>query len=477
MWMFPKGDLKYRLTLRVIAVSAICLAAASTYFVLDTDRSMRGRIDAIADVTAKTLELQQNKISWISNPRNEFPDLPLIAASVMAPGLCIAYRANNGDIVQRYCGGPQSVISDPPQAFASVYRKLFDPGREAVRPVLFRGAKIGEAIASIDSATLTIEAWHETGRLIAVLAITLPLLSGLVYAALARALRPTRAIRAGLERIAANDLSVRLPPFDLAELSAIRDVFNHLAESLDRALSERNELTRKLIALQDDERRHLARELHDEFGQSLAAIRALAASAQQTAAQDCPELLPECDSIARTATEMMETLRGALLRLRPPDVDELGLAASLEGLISGWNRRSRGQTRFEIATSDCFENLPEELRANLYRVAQEATTNAAKHAGATRVSLRLTMRQVPVSTGDKANREIELVVEDDGRTNDRPVKSGMGLLGMRERVASLGGQLSFEAGQGGGSALRVLIPVTATTSLSQDRALGTERAA
>ena len=115
MWTFPKSDLKYRLTLRVVAVSAICLAAASAYFVLDTDRSVRARIDAIADVTAKTLELQQNKISWISNPPNEFPDLRVVAASVMAPGLCIAFRANNGDFVQRLCGGPQNEMSDPPQ--------------------------------------------------------------------------------------------------------------------------------------------------------------------------------------------------------------------------------------------------------------------------------------------------------------------------------------------------------------------------
>jgi signal transduction histidine kinase len=471
MWMLPKTDLKYRLTLRVMAVSAFCLVAASVYFILDTDRSVRARIDAIADVAAKTLELQQNKISWVSYPRNEFPDLPLVAASVMVPGLCLSYRANNGDVVQRLCGGPQGEIGDPPRAFAAVYRRLFDPGREAVRPVFFRGAKIGEAVASIDPATLTMEAWRETGRLIAALAITLPLLSGLVYAALARALRPTGAIRTGLERIAANDLSVRLPPFDLAELSAVGEVFNHLAESLDKALAERNELTRRLIALQDDERRHLARELHDEFGQSLAAIRALAASAQQSAAQDCPAILPECDSIARTATDMMETLRGALLRLRPPDVDELGLGTSLEGLIAGWNRRSRGQTRFEIAQSGSFEDLPAELKSGLYRVAQEATTNAAKHAGATRIGLHLTRRQALASIGEPTGGEIELVVEDNGRAQDRPVKTGMGLLGMRERVAMLGGTLSFEAGPGGGSRLRVVMPVAATAGPARDRGL------
>ena len=196
---------------------------------------------------------------------------------------------------------------------------------------------------------------------------------------------------------------------------------------------------------------------------------------------------PVVQSLKLTASrenrENFTTLRHAAfsivkwLRLRPPDVDELGLAASLEGLISGWNRRSRGQTRFEIALSACSENLSTELKANLYRVAQEATTNAAKHAEATRVRLHLTMRRVPVSHGDRTNGEIELVVEDDGRTNDRPVKSGMGLLGMRERVASLGGRLSFEAGRSGGSALRVVIPVPEAASLSKGRRLGTECAA
>jgi signal transduction histidine kinase len=316
--------------------------------------------------------------------------------------------------------------------------------------VIARGAKLGDAVVWFDPAVQTAEAWHEAGRLMSVLAITLPLLCALVYAALARALRPTQLVRAGLERIAANDLDARLPPFDLAELSAIRDVFNHLAARLATALSERSELTRRLIALQDEERRHLARELHDEFGQSLAAIRALAASASQTAAQNCPELLGECDSIARTATGMMETLRGALFRLRPPDVDELGLVASLEGLVSGWNGRSRGQTRFDIRFEGAFENLPASISANLYRIVQEALTNAAKHAGATKVSLHLAM----------AANEITLAIDDDGRPNDAAVKSGMGLLGMRERVAAMRGRLSFTAGPDGGSSLRVVIPVS-----------------
>ncbi len=457
MWTLARSDLKFRLTMRIVALSACCFAATSAYVLLDAERAARARIGWIAEITAKDLELQRAKMHWVNDPSAVFPDLQTIAAPLMAPGLCIAYRAHGGDILQRFCGGSRSGDTDPPVVFAALYRGLFDPGREAVRPVLFHDEDVGEAMAWVDPATLTAQAWHEASRLLAVMAIPLLLLCGLVYAALARALRPTRLIRAGLERIAANDLSARLPPFDLAELSAIRGVFNHLAESLETTLAERGELTRRLIALQDDERRHLARELHDEFGQCLAAIRALAASVGQTAAQDCPALLSECESIERTAAHMTETLRGALFRLRPPDVDELGLAASLEGLVAGWNGRTRGRTRFEIGLCGGFEDLPAAFSAGLYRIAQEALTNAAKHAAATRVVLRLARR---------GPAEIELTVDDDGRAGDPDpgVKPGLGFLGMRERVATLGGRLSFDAGRTLGPRLRVVIPVRSAAS-------------
>ena len=458
MWTFAGSDLKYRLTLRVAAVSALCFAAISAYFLIDADRSVHARIDGIAEITAKTLALQQSRALWASRPRPNFPDLDLVTGYLMTPGLCIAYRGNDGAVSQRSCVGPPGGQSDAPWLFAAFYRSLFDPGREAVRPVLAPdNTKVGDAVVWLDPVVRTAEAWHGAGRLMTALLVALPLLCALVYAALARALRPTRLIRSGLERIAGGDLAARLPPFDLAELSAIRDVFNHLAENLTSALAERSELTRRLIALQDEERQHLARELHDEFGQSLAAIRALAASARQTAAQDCPAILGECDSIARTATGMMETLRGALFRLRPPDVEELGLAASLDGLVAGWNGRSRGQPRFELRLTGDFENLPAAIGDNLYRIAQEAITNAAKHAEATAVGLRLARRDAV--DGDDKEKHIELIVEDDGRASERAIKSGMGLLGMRERVASLGGRLTFDARPGLGAVLRVVIPL------------------
>ena len=453
----PRFDLKLRLALRVAALAALCFAATAVYLLFETDRSARARADWIAEMVAKDLVLQQGQIHWIKGAPIQFPDLQRIAAALMAPGLCIAYRAPSGEILQRLCSGVAPADASAPQLFADLYQRLFDAGRESVHQVNFGQEAHGEAVASIDPRSLIGQSWRETSRLAVIMACALVGLCVLVYAALANALRPTQAIRGGLQRLAAGDLSARLPPFDLAELSAVGDVFNHLAGSLETTLSERNALTQRLIVVQDEERQHLARELHDEFGQCLAAISAVAASAGQTARERCPALVPECQSIARTAAHMMDALRGALLRLRPPDVDELGLAASLEGLVAGWNTRGGDRTRFSIELSGEFGALPRDFAASLYRIAQEAITNAAKHAQASRVALRLRMLE-PAGADRRAH--IEIIVDDDGKAGaDLTAGSGMGLLGMRERIVALGGQLSMDTSRPIGLVLRAQIPV------------------
>ncbi|WP_459850807.1 HAMP domain-containing sensor histidine kinase [Dongia sp. agr-C8] len=446
--MMPKSDLKVRLTLRIAAIAALCFAAGAAYLLLDADRAARGRLDRAARLAASSLELQQSKLEWVQVQMTPFPDLQATAAVVMEPGLCIAYRPAGGDMLQRICGGTEAGPAGIPASFATLYRALFGPVWEVSKPVQAHQQVIGETVAWLDDATIVAQVWHGLWPFLAVMLATLLLLCALVYAALARALRPTRLIRTGLERIAANDLSTRLPPFDLAELSAVRTVFNRLAEDLQRTVAERNALTHRLISVQDEERKRLARELHDEFGQNLTAIRALAASAGQSA---------ECDSISRISTTMMESLRGTLFRLRPPDVEELGLTASLEGLVSGWNGRSRGRPRFEIALEGPLDQLPVSIGVDLYRIAQEAITNAAKHADANLVTLRLALR----------GGEVELRVENDGPAHDvAGARPGMGLLGMRERVAILGGRLSITS-DAAGTILCATIPIDAVANIAE----------
>jgi signal transduction histidine kinase len=443
-------DLKLRLSLRVAALAAVCFLAVAAYALFDSDRAAKAKASRIAEIVAKDISLQQAQAQWFSLSPNAAPDLQRTAAPLMEPGLCITYRDQVGVFRQGVCSGALAGEIAAPESFAALYRAIFHPGQPISMPLLVAGEARGVAVATFDPATQIGQSWREASRLLSIMAFALAGLCLAVYAALARALRPTHAIRAGLNQLAANDLSVRLPRFDLAELSAISDVFNALAQKLQATLAERNALTRRLIAVQDEERRHLARELHDEFGQSLTAIAAQAAAAAHTAEHECPSLLQECRGISRTTAGMMETLRGALVRLRPPDIEELGLAVSLESLVANWNGFEKGRTRFDIAVMGKVDDLPPSICASLYRIAQEAITNAAKHAQARCVQLRL----------DAGPTDIVLSVEDDGEATGGRLapKPGMGLLGMQERVVSLGGTLLFERPATGGTRLIATIP-------------------
>jgi signal transduction histidine kinase len=445
----PAIDLKLRLTLRVAALAGLCFIAVAAYALFDSDRVAGAKASRIAEIVARDLSLQQSQAQWLSVSISATPDLQRIAA-LMEPGLCIAYRDNAGAFRQGICSGAPVDELASPEIFASLYRAVFRPGDPVSVPVLVAGSARGLAVATFDPATQIGQSWREVSRLLAIMAFALAGLCVAVYAVLARAMRPTRVIGAGLNQLAADDLSARLPRFDLAELSAISEVFNTLAQRLQTTLAERNALTRKLIELQDEERQRLARELHDEFGQSLTAIAAQAASAAHTAERECPSLLGECRSISRTTAGLLETLRGTLVRLRPPDVEELGLTISLESLVASWNGFEKGRTRFEIAVIGAADDLPPGVSASLYRIAQEAITNAAKHAQAKCVRLRL----------EAGDADIILSVEDDGEGNgvNAAPKPGMGLLGMQERVVSLGGTLQFERRETGGARLVARIP-------------------
>jgi signal transduction histidine kinase len=443
-------DLKLRLALRVAALAAICFLAVAAYALFDSDRVAKAKVSRIAEIVAKDISLQQAQAQWYSLSSDRSPDLQRIAAPLMEPGLCVAYQDKTGAFRQGICNGTLSGEVAAPESYAALYRAIFHPGEPISKPLLAGGETQGVATAMLDPAVQIGQSWRETSRLLSVMALTLAGLCLAVYGALARALRPTHVIRSGLGQLAANDLSARLPNFDLAELSAISDVFNALAEKLEATLTERNALTRQLIAVQDEERRHLARELHDEFGQSLTAIAAQAAAAAHTAERECPPLHEECRGILRTTSGMMSALRGALIRLRPPDIEELGLALSLESLVASWNSFEKDRTRFDIAIAGPVDDLPKSVCASLYRIAQEAITNAAKHARARHVQLRV----------EVCEADIILSVEDDGETmpDSLPPKPGMGLLGMQERVASLGGTLCFTRRAEGGARLVATIP-------------------
>jgi len=221
-------------------------------------------------------------------------------------------------------------------------------------------------------------------------------------------------------------------------------------------LAVRNrDLARELIVAQERERRVLARELHDELGQMCNAIHVEAAYIVNLAGRDeaVRETTAAAKRIVESAKGLFGLVRDMLNRLRPAALDELGLVGALGGLCEGFETRTRIACRF--VGDEISHPMDDAAAIALYRTVQEALSNVARHAGATNVEVRL-HQEAGESTPDS---RLILTIDDDGRGMERSARrSGFGLIGMQERIAALGGALTFDSAPGRGLRLRMTLP-------------------
>lgn len=216
-------------------------------------------------------------------------------------------------------------------------------------------------------------------------------------------------------------------------------------------LAHNRELAQQLIAVQESERLALARELHDELGQRCSAILIETACLRRCAVDDRAALLGAAARADMAAQSLYQLVGSMLRRLRPANLDALGLVAALQELCESWEERSGVACVFHFDAID--ETLPERINIAVYRVAQEALTNVTRHANASQVRLVLTL---------EASRRLCLTIADDGRGMD-PARAtrGLGLLGASERAAALGGELHLESAPGKGLRLSLRVPLPA----------------
>ena len=212
---------------------------------------------------------------------------------------------------------------------------------------------------------------------------------------------------------------------------------------------ELTELSARLVSAQEEERRNISRELHDEVGQSLSALLMEAgnAAAATNVPADVDHIRQHVDSIKKLAEASVNIIRNMTLLLRPSMLDDFGLVPALE-----WQAREvskRTGIRVQVTAADSAGELPDDLKTCIYRVVQEALHNCARHAQAR--SVRVVVRQ----EGSK----IILSVEDDGRGFDARRVRGLGLVGMEERVRHLGGAFHVRSTPGTGTKVDVELPL------------------
>lgn len=228
-----------------------------------------------------------------------------------------------------------------------------------------------------------------------------------------------------------------------AEVAEVISAFN---ATLDRLEEERRSSVRRALSAQEAERRRIARELHDQIGQNLTAVVLELKRLRGRVEPAYADTLADAQELAR---ESLEELRRISYELRPAALDDFGLASALTALGTAIARRTDIAVTLDIAAD--LPPLASDVELAVYRVAQEALTNAVRHSGGSRAHVRLS-----APTG-----RLLLQVSDDGRgLGDGPLAGG-GIRGMRERALTVGGRLLLGVGEGGGLEVELEVPIAA----------------
>jgi signal transduction histidine kinase len=230
---------------------------------------------------------------------------------------------------------------------------------------------------------------------------------------------------------------------------------------LEAVLAQNRHLAQRYVQSQEAERKALACDLHDELGQYLHAIQLDAVSIAQRAGPDRPAIQAIAAGMGRNIEHVLRVVRGLIRQLRPPALDELGLAAALELCVEDWRLRLAPAT-IGVTVHGSLQGLAEPLMLVLLRLVQEAITNVARHARASRVSIRIARGQGPGGAG------FTLEIADNGVGADlRAPTAGLGLIGMRERLAAVGGALTLISTPGQGFTVQAYLPAAAPADSSR----------
>lgn len=317
--------------------------------------------------------------------------------------------------------------------------------------VRYPGTRVGEIDLTPHWPAQAAQLWQHWWQTL-VSALGLLALVALTYLAARLALRPTGAMMATLQRLEAGDLSARMPRVGPRELQRIGAQFNRMADRLQDTVDAQRRLADRLLTTREEERRHLARELHDELGQSLTSIRAEVAFVDEVARESVPALVPSADALTRTCEGMVTAVRHIVQQLRPPGLEAFGLTACLQQLVDSWQRRDAGRCDYRLVMEGQLDRWDDTLSVSVFRLVQEGLTNAVRHGQASRIEVAVQERP----------DGLHLRVQDNGPLSQPPslpTGGGQGLLGMHERVQALGGTLSLAVADPHGLCLHIHLPV------------------
>ncbi|WP_454631334.1 histidine kinase [Bradyrhizobium cenepequi] len=457
--MWQKLSLRGRINLLLALVLALGLAINIARLVVEAGPRVQAEDQSV-------IRLAREFVTTIVAGLNEAPDPDARLDQIVRDLSRLRHVSVTRQDGAKAKSGKDEATDDPEEGRSppAWFVALVHPETTSVSvPINIRGKSESLVITSHPNDEMA-EIWDGIVTQLAIGSAIVVVLFVIIMTVVGRALAPLESLSQAMLKIEAGQYDVRVTPGGAPELAAICTKLNHLAATLGEAVEDKRQLAERAVSLQDRERKEIARELHDELGPHLFALRAHASALMRLS--DAPEAGP--DQVRKHGGAMLEQVnalqqftRRMLEKLRPVGLAELGLSEALSALFRLW-KETRPEVAIETSISPALGETGETADLTIYRVVQEALTNTFRHAGATAVKVTVEPAEQP--EGIRGNRGCARVrVRDNGRGLRPDHQFGLGLTGMRERILALGGSLTVSSSDG--VTVEALVPTGARSQL------------
>lgn len=440
-------SLRIRLILCTLLILLLSLGLGAALAVWHAEQSVRTELAASMEVGAQTL---RNGIDDLANARDPAAEAHRLL-DVFDGNRHVVATLRDASGVVRDASKPLT----PDDAVPRWFLWAVDPRLAPVFVALPAASGSGGITLAPFPDNEAGEVWTQYGDSGATLAAFCLLTSVLIMTVVGRGLRPVAALSDALGRIGAGDYGVSLPETGAPEMVRLAEGFNRMALGLATMQQQNRRLHEQLLALQDEERAELARDLHDEIGPYLFSVNVSTSTIGQLVAEGRASEVPsQLGDIREAVGHMQKHVRVLLRRLRPVRALEFGLGQAVADVLAFWQAR-HDAIAFTATVSPDAEAASEAAREVVYRLVQESLNNAVRHGTPSRVA-------VVVAAGDD---DVSVTVTDDGGGGIAPAGAGFGLTGMRERVLALGGAFAAGPDRGaGGWRVRGVVPCRRLTA-------------
>jgi len=311
----------------------------------------------------------------------------------------------------------------------------------------FRYLSDGRALRlQADTSDEVEEVWESVQNVLVLFTLSALLSNLAIYIGVRQGVKPVTDFLNALKDIEKGRFTARLDHYSIREINDLSEHFNAMAHALENAERDNTRLTHELMRLQEKERAHLARELHDDLGQYLTGIRAQAYLIKASA--NNPDVVSSVgEQITVNCDAMHISFRQLIRKLHPVILEQLGLLEAIRTLVDNWSQSHHIKVNLQLP--DDLISLSDESNTHIYRIIQEALNNIARHAQASLVDISLSSHK----------NSLALTVSDNGVGSECSEGSGLGLRSMRERARCMQGTLNFKQLAEGGSMVSMEIPV------------------